>query len=157
MDRRTLGAQGLEVGTIGLGCMGMTFAYSGADEAESRATIRRAVELGVTLFDTADIYGPYTNEELVGDALGPVRDAVVIATKFGNVQLPDGTRRIDGSPQHVRRASHQRRPERVLAVDPRPGAGGAPDVARAGHRARGLQPAGAGLPDRRHPAASRAG
>jgi aryl-alcohol dehydrogenase-like predicted oxidoreductase len=104
MDRRTLGAQGLEVGTIGLGCMGMTFAYSGADEAESRATIRRAVELGVTLFDTADIYGPYTNEELVGDTLRPVRDDVVIATKFGNVQLPDGTRRIDGSPEHVRRA-----------------------------------------------------
>ncbi|MGH3666436.1 MAG: aldo/keto reductase [Egibacteraceae bacterium] len=104
MDRRTLGRQGLEVGGVGLGCMGMTFAYRGADDAESRATIRQAVESGVTLFDTADIYGPDTNEELVGDALQPVRDEVVIATKFGNVRLPDGIRTIDGSPEHVHRA-----------------------------------------------------
>ena len=104
MNRRTLGRKGLEVGELGLGCMGMSFAYSGADEAESRATIRQAVESGVTLFDTADIYGPFTNEELVGDALRPVREDVVIATKFGNVILPDGSRTIDGSPAYVHQA-----------------------------------------------------
>ena len=87
MDRRTLGQQGLEVGALGLGCMGMTFAYSGADEPGSRATMRRAVELGVTLFDTADIYGPYTNEELVGDALRPFGDDVVIATNESYKQV----------------------------------------------------------------------
>jgi aryl-alcohol dehydrogenase-like predicted oxidoreductase len=104
MEQRALGRQGLEVSAVGLGCMGMSFAYSGADEAESRATIARAVESGVTLFDTADIYGPFTNEELVGDALRPFRDRVVLATKFGNRVLADGTRTIDGSPAYVRRA-----------------------------------------------------
>jgi aryl-alcohol dehydrogenase-like predicted oxidoreductase len=104
MEHRALGQQGLEVAALGLGCMGMTFAYSGADDAESRATIRAAVAAGLTMFDTADIYGPYTNEELVGEVLEPIRGQVVIATKFGNVQLPDGTRKIDGSPEHVRRA-----------------------------------------------------
>jgi aryl-alcohol dehydrogenase-like predicted oxidoreductase len=104
VERRALGREGLEVGALGLGCMGMSFAYSGAEDAESRATIRRAVDAGVTLFDTADIYGPHTNEELVGAALRPVRADVVIATKFGNRILPDGTRTIDGSPEYVREA-----------------------------------------------------
>jgi aryl-alcohol dehydrogenase-like predicted oxidoreductase len=104
MNLRRLGRQGLEVAEVGLGCMGMTFAYSGADDEESRATIRHAVASGVTMFDTADSYGPHTNEELLGEVLKPVRDDVVIATKFGNVILPDGTRTIDGSPEHVHRA-----------------------------------------------------
>jgi len=104
MHQRDVGSQGLAVGAIGLGCMGMTFAYSGADEDESRATIRRAVESGVTLFDTADIYGPETNERLVGAALRPVRDRVAVATKFGQVRHPDGSRDLDSSPEHVRRA-----------------------------------------------------
>jgi aryl-alcohol dehydrogenase-like predicted oxidoreductase len=83
MDKRTLGA-GLEVSALGLGCMGMSFGYgSPADKQESIQLIRRAVELGVTFFDTAQVYGPYANEELVGEALAPVRDQVVIATKFG--------------------------------------------------------------------------
>jgi len=82
----------------------MTFAYSGADEDESRATIQRAVDSGVTLFDTADIYGPETNERLVGAALRPVRDRVAVATKFGQVRHPDGSRGLDSSPAHVHRA-----------------------------------------------------
>lgn len=104
MQQRRIGRQGLEVGAIGLGCMGMSFAYSGADDVESRATIRHALDAGVTMFDTADSYGPHVNEVLVGEAVRPFRDAVVIATKFGNVGLPDGTRTIDGSPEYVRRA-----------------------------------------------------
>jgi aryl-alcohol dehydrogenase-like predicted oxidoreductase len=104
MEQRALGGQGLETSAVGLGCMGMTFAYSGADEAESRATLRAAVDAGITLFDTADMYGPETNELLVGEALGPVRSQVVIATKFGQVQRPDGTRGIDGSPAYVHKA-----------------------------------------------------
>jgi aryl-alcohol dehydrogenase-like predicted oxidoreductase len=83
MNTRTLGTD-LEVSALGLGCMGMSFGLgSPADKQESIELIRRAVELGVTLFDTAQVYGPYTNEELVGEALEPVRDQVVIATKFG--------------------------------------------------------------------------
>jgi aryl-alcohol dehydrogenase-like predicted oxidoreductase len=83
MQHRTLG-QGLEVSALGLGCMGMSWAYGPApDKAEMIALLRRAVELGVTFFDTAEVYGPYANEELVGEALQPLRDRVVIATKFG--------------------------------------------------------------------------
>src|SRR4051794_16451572 len=83
MDRRTLGTD-LEVSELGLGCMGLSFGRGApADKQESIELIRRAVELGVTLFDTAQVYGPYANEELVGEALEPVRDEVVIATKFG--------------------------------------------------------------------------
>jgi aryl-alcohol dehydrogenase-like predicted oxidoreductase len=104
MEDRVLGRDGLRVSALGLGCMGMTFAYAGADEDESRATIREAVESGVTFFDTADVYGPHTNEVLVGEELRPVREQVVIATKFGNVMAPDGTRRIDGSPAYVQQA-----------------------------------------------------
>jgi len=84
MQERTLGNSNLEVSAIGLGCMGMSFGYGpAADKQEMIALIRAAVERGVTFFDTAEAYGPFTNEELVGEALAPVREPVVVATKFG--------------------------------------------------------------------------
>jgi aryl-alcohol dehydrogenase-like predicted oxidoreductase len=104
METRTLGA-GLRVSAIGLGCMGMSEFYGSGDEAESIATIHRAIELGVTFFDTADMYGVGRNEELVGRALQGKRDRVVLATKFGNVRGEDGSfRGIDGRPEYVRQA-----------------------------------------------------
>ena len=104
MITRRLG--NLAVSALGLGCMGMSEFYGQRDEAEARATIDRALELGVTLFDTADMYGPHTNEELVGRALrGKPRDSFVLATKFGIVRGPNpADRRIDGSPAYVRQA-----------------------------------------------------
>jgi aryl-alcohol dehydrogenase-like predicted oxidoreductase len=100
-----LGSQGLETSRQGLGCMGMSEFYGDADDGESIATIHRALELGVTLLDTSDIYGPFTNERLVGKAIADRRDKVVLATKFGIVRDEDGTRRgLDGSPEYVRRA-----------------------------------------------------
>ena len=83
METRKLGTQGLEVSALGLGCMGMSEFYGTADEGEAIATIHRALELGVTFLDTADMYGPFTNEELVGKAIAGRRDQVVLATKFG--------------------------------------------------------------------------
>jgi aryl-alcohol dehydrogenase-like predicted oxidoreductase len=104
MKHRKLGTQGLTVSFLGLGCMGMSFAYGTADENEAIATIHRALELGVNFFDTAEIYGPYDNERLVGRALRGRRDGVVIATKFG-FRIDDGVRTgVDGSPANVKRA-----------------------------------------------------
>ena len=104
MKARNLGRNGLTVSAMGLGCMGMSEFYSGRDDAESLATIHRALDLGVTLLDTADMYGPYTNEELVGKAIRGRRDQVVIATKFGIVR--DATnphvRGVNGTPEFVR-------------------------------------------------------
>jgi aryl-alcohol dehydrogenase-like predicted oxidoreductase len=102
MDRRTLGTQGLEVSAEGLGCMGMSYAYGAGDEEGGIATIHRALELGVTLLDTAEVYGPYANEELVGRAVAGRRDEVEIATKFG-FDFKGETRGVDGSPENARR------------------------------------------------------
>ena len=105
MERRTLGTGGLTVSAIGLGCMGMSEFYGASDEAESIATIHRALDLGVDFLDTADMYGVGHNEELVGRALKGRRDEVVIATKFGNVRGPNGERLgISGKPDYVRSA-----------------------------------------------------
>jgi aryl-alcohol dehydrogenase-like predicted oxidoreductase len=104
VDRRTLGSEGLEVSEQGLGCMGMSAWYGPTDEAESIATIQRALELGITFLDTADVYGQGANEELVGRAIAGRRDEVVLATKFGNRWFDDGSRTIDGSPDYVREA-----------------------------------------------------
>jgi aryl-alcohol dehydrogenase-like predicted oxidoreductase len=102
---RALGSGGLEVSAEGLGCMGMSEFYGSADEAEAAATIERALELGVTFLDTADMYGPFINEELVGKAIAGRRDDVVLATKFGNVRGPNGERLgVCGDPEYVRDA-----------------------------------------------------
>jgi aryl-alcohol dehydrogenase-like predicted oxidoreductase len=106
MDRTRLGTQGLEVSAEGLGCMGMTWAYGGGDVDAGLATIDRALELGITFLDTAEIYGPYTNEELVARAVAGRRDRFEIATKFGFAVSPErpNDRGVDGSPENVRRA-----------------------------------------------------
>ena len=104
MERRTLGGQGLVVPALGLGCMGMSQSYGPGDDQESLATIHRALELGVTFLDTADVYGPFTNERLVGRAIAGRRDQVVLATKFGNQRLADGRRVVNGDPGYVRQA-----------------------------------------------------
>jgi aryl-alcohol dehydrogenase-like predicted oxidoreductase len=104
MKTRRLG-QNLEVSALGLGCMGMSEFYGTADEGEAIATIHRAIELGVTFLDTADMYGPFTNERLVGRAIGDRRDKVVLATKFGNERNEDGSWvGINGRPEYVRKA-----------------------------------------------------
>jgi len=108
LQRRKLGTRGLEVSSVGLGCMGMSQSYGEADEAESIATIHRAIELGVDFFDTAEAYGPFTNEELLGRALRGRRDGVVIATKFGF--------RLDGGQSSVSVSGTDSRPEHVREV-----------------------------------------
>jgi aryl-alcohol dehydrogenase-like predicted oxidoreductase len=103
METRELGQQGLTVSALGLGCMGMSDFYGIRDEAEAIATIHRALDLGVSLLDTADMYGPYTNEELVGRAIHDRRESVVLATKFGIVRGEDpNTRGVNGRPEYVR-------------------------------------------------------
>jgi aryl-alcohol dehydrogenase-like predicted oxidoreductase len=106
MDQRALGSQGLTVSAEGLGCMGMSEFYGTADEAEAIATIHHALDLGVTLLDTADIYGPHTNEQLVGQAIADRRDEVVLATKFGIVRDPEdpASRGVNGRPEYVIRS-----------------------------------------------------
>jgi aryl-alcohol dehydrogenase-like predicted oxidoreductase len=106
MQKRKLGKSNLEVSAIGLGCMGMSMAYGPpADKQEMIALIRKAVELGVTFFDTAELYGPFTNEELVGEALAPFRGQVVIATKFGIKMDPGGQQVTDGRPDRIRQSA----------------------------------------------------
>ena len=105
MEQRALGRQGLRVSELGLGCMGMSEFYGSPNEAESIATIHRAIELGITFLDTADMYGPFTNEQLVGKAIHDRRERVTIATKFGNERRPDGSRvGVNGRPEYVRAA-----------------------------------------------------
>jgi len=104
MQKRTLGKSGLEVSALGLGCMGMSYGYGPApDKQQMISLLRAAVDRGVTFFDTAEVYGPYVNEELVGEALAPVRDRVVIATKFGFKISPEGKQiGVDSRPEHIR-------------------------------------------------------
>jgi len=105
MKSRKLGKSGLEVSAIGFGCMGLTFAYGPAMEKQAAiALIRAAVECGVTFFDTAEAYGPFANEELVGEALAPFRDQVVIATKFGFLE-GDSTRGVDSRPERIKQVA----------------------------------------------------
>jgi aryl-alcohol dehydrogenase-like predicted oxidoreductase len=106
MDRRTLGTEGLEVSAEGLGCMGMSEFYGASDEGEARATIYRALDLGIDLLDTADQYGIGANERLIGEAIADRRDAVVLATKFGIVREPGdpSSRSINGRPEYVHQA-----------------------------------------------------
>jgi aryl-alcohol dehydrogenase-like predicted oxidoreductase len=105
MQRRTLGREGLTVSALGLGCMGMSEFYAGRDDAESIATIHRALDRGIDFLDTADMYGPFTNERLVGKAIRGRRDGVVLATKFGNERGEDGAfLGVNGRPDYVRKS-----------------------------------------------------
>lgn len=109
MEKRTLGTGGLEVSALGLGCMGMSFGYTPIpDRNEMIALIRKAVEKGVTFFDTAEVYGPFTNEELVGEALEPFKGQVAIATKFGWKATSDGKwSALDSRPEHIRKVAEE--------------------------------------------------
>ena len=103
MKKRKLGNGGLEVSALGLGCMGMSHGYGKpADKQDMISLMHKAVDMGITFFDTAEIYGPFTNEELVGEALAPLRDKVVIATKFGIYNGTDGRQAQDSRPETIR-------------------------------------------------------
>src|SRR2546425_4128926 len=122
MQKRKLGKSNLEVSAIGLGCMGMSFSYGPPkDKQEMTSLIRSAVERGVTFFDTAEVYGPFTNEELVGEALAPFRDRVAIATKFGFAPDPNGGpgwSALNSRPEHIREvAEASLKRLRVDAID----------------------------------------
>ncbi|HEX6617690.1 MAG TPA: aldo/keto reductase, partial [Gemmatimonadales bacterium] len=104
LPTRSLGTHGLNVSALGLGCMGMSQSYGTPDDDESVATIHRALELGVTLFDTAEVYGPYTNESLLGRALEGRRDRAVVATEFGWEIRAQGRGGLDSRPVHIREA-----------------------------------------------------
>ncbi len=105
MKRRTLGSEGLEVSAEGLGCMGMSEFYGSSDEGEAKAVIQQAIDLGIDFLDTADMYGPFTNERLVGEVIAPRREEVVLATKFGNVRGPNGERLgVRGDPDYVKQS-----------------------------------------------------
>jgi aryl-alcohol dehydrogenase-like predicted oxidoreductase len=122
MQKRQLGRSGVEVSAIGLGCMGMSWSYGPPkDKVEMIALLRAAVERGVTFFDTAEVYGPYANEELVGEALEPFRGRVVIATKFGWAPGPGDTDRwssLDSRPERIRQAAEgSLKRLRVEAID----------------------------------------
>src|SRR5579863_7210216 len=106
MKQRKLGTQGLSVSELGLGCMGMSFAYGTADDREAIATIHRALDLGINFLDTAEVYGPYTNEQLVGRALRGRREGVVIATKFG-FKFNNATRGVNGTPENAKRVANE--------------------------------------------------
>ncbi|HEY1867602.1 MAG TPA: aldo/keto reductase [Candidatus Cybelea sp.] len=106
MEQRKLGTQSLSVSEMGLGCMGMSFAYGTADEREAIATIHRALDLGINFLDTAEVYGPYTNEQLVGRALQGRREGVIVATKFG-FKIGDGSRGVDGTPANAKRVADE--------------------------------------------------
>jgi aryl-alcohol dehydrogenase-like predicted oxidoreductase len=165
LAKRKLGRQGLTVSALGLGCMGMSQHYGDADEAESIATIHRAIDLGVTLLDTAEVYGPFRNEELLGRALAGRRDEVVLATKFG-FRIADGRQRsgLDSRPEHVREAVegslrrlrtdriellYQHRVDPAVAVEDTVGA--MAELVREGKvRFLGLSEAGAGTIRRAH-------
>jgi aryl-alcohol dehydrogenase-like predicted oxidoreductase len=108
MEKRVLGRQGLAVSALGLGCMGMSFAYGEPNDVESVATVHRALELGCDFFDTAEVYGPWTNEELLGRALAGRREQAVIATKFGHDLDENGQRRgLNSRPEHIREVTEK--------------------------------------------------
>ena len=165
MQQRKLGSRGLVVSALGLGCMGMSDFYGERDEGEALATIHRALELGITFLDTADVYGPFTNEILVGKAIAKRRDEVVLATKFGNVRTPDGKFvGQNGRPEYVRSACdaslqrlrvdhidlyYQHRVDRAVPIEDTVGA--MADLVRAGKvRYLGLSEASAGTIRRAH-------
>ncbi len=117
MPRRQLGTNGPSVSVIGLGCMGMSDFYGPADEARSIATIHRALDIGINFLDTADIYGPFTNERLVGRAIRDRRDEVCLATKFGNMRTEDGTFiGVNGRPEYVRQVRRAAAVHRITAL-----------------------------------------